>query len=504
MESKKKDSYRPTETMPTTNSDSNSVTNPLNDPITRRQAISRMGWAGVGIAAVVIVGVGAFLAYETTKPSPTTTTSTTPTTSVPTTSSTTFTTPSVSTALPAIKLGAVLSLTGAFAGFGQGLQFGHQACIADLNKLGGMQFGSNRIPISYKVYDDGSNPTTGSSLATQAIENDMVDVLMHGNGPPVTTIPIGTQAERYGVPFIMGSPFEPWSAAGPWKYSWSILFRIGTQPTGFPTAGYTITSAYFGLNDSVFNQTNGNSSVLACGDSDGTGWYGVFPGAMSSHTPAYDVIDPLLYPVGTTDFSSTITDWKTKGVEILWANLPAPDYGTFWRQSSELGFRPKIALIGRAPLFYSDINAWGDSLPLDVCTECWWDPSWPFKGLVGSTTTPESLAADWVSTTGSPLNRNIAFGYSAMQILNDAVGRAGTLDKATVNSAIGATDITAMTGPIKFFPDTHDSPCPVTIKQWQAGTGSEPNWVDPIVFSQLASEGMPAPGTFQFPLPPWP
>ncbi len=500
MESKKRGSYKPTESKPT-KTETNPLTNSLNDKMTRRQAISKMGWAGVGVVAVVIVGVGGYLAYEATKTSSTSTT-TTPTTTTQSTQSTVITTPSVTTSLPPIKLGAVLSLTGAFAGFGQGLQFGHQAAINDLNALGGMQFGSERIPISYKVYDDGSNPTTGSTLADQAILADGADVIVHGNGPPVTTIPIGTECERYNTPYIMGSPFEPWSAAGPWKYSWSILFRIGTQPTGFPTAGYTITSAYFGLNDSIFSQTNGNASVLACGDSDGTGWYGVFPGAMSGHTPAYDVIDALLYPVGTTDFSSAITDWKSKNVEILWANLPAPDFGTFWRQSSELDFRPKIALIGRAPLFYSDINAWGDNLPLDVCTECWWDPSWPFKGMVDSSTTPESLAGLYTAN-GTPLNRNIAFGYSAIQILNDSVGRAASLDKNAVNTAIGETNITAMTGPIKFFSDTHDSPCPVTIKQWQAGSGTEPNWVDPIVFSQLASEGMPAPGTFSFPLPPW-
>ncbi|HUI86779.1 MAG TPA: ABC transporter substrate-binding protein [Nitrososphaerales archaeon] len=462
-----------------------------------------MGWAGVGVAAVVIVGVGGYLAYEATKSPSSTTTSSTSTTTTPTVvTTTTPTVTSSSQALPTIKLGAVLSLTGAFAGFGQGMQYGHQAAIKDLNALGGMQYGNNRINISYKAYDDGSNPTNGASLASQAILSDGVDVLMHGNGPPVTTIPIGTTAERYNTPFIMGSPFEPWSAAGPWKYSWSILFRIGTQPTGFPSQGYTITSAYFGLNDSVFSQTNGNASVLACGDSDGTGWYGVFPPAMSGHSPAYTVIDALLYPTGTSDFSSAITDWKNKDVEILWANLPAPDFGTFWRQASELGFRPKIALIGRAPLFFTDINAWGDNLPLDVCTECWWDPTWPFKGVVGSSTTPTSLAAGYTAG-GTPLNRNIAFGYSAVQILNDAVGRAGSVDKDTVNTAIGETNITAMTGPIKFFPDTHDSPCPVTIKQWQAGTGSQPAWIDPIVFSQLASSGMPAPGTFAFPLPPW-
>lgn len=454
--------------------ENNAITNPLTEKITRRQAISRLAWTGIGVVVAAVAVGGGYYAYEqATAPSG----------------------PS------SIKLGAVLSLTGPMAGFGEGLLFGHQQAIADLNAQGGIQVGGKKLPITYKYYDDGSDPTKAGSLASQLILSDKVDLIVHGNGPPVTTIPIGTTAERYGVPCIVGSPFEPWSAAGPYKYTWSILFRIGTQPAGFPTTGYTITSAYFGLNDSVFGQTDGNASVLACGDSDGTGWYGVFPDAMKTHSPGYNVISPLLYPVGTTDFSSIIATWKSAKVDILWANTPGPDFGTFWRQAAELNFRPKIALVGRAPLFYTDINAWGDDLPLAVCTECWWDPSWPFTGI--GSTTPEVLASRWTSQTGSPpLNRNIAFGYSAIQIVNDAVGRAGTLDKDKVNTAIGGTNMNAMTGPIKFFPDTHDSPCPVTIKQWQKGTGSEPNWVDPIVFSQIAA--LKAPGTFEFPLPPWP
>jgi branched-chain amino acid transport system substrate-binding protein len=483
MESKKKDSYVPTDK---TDIQKDNSASSINDGLSRRQAISRMGWAGVGIVAVVVVGVGGYLAYKAATPG---TSSTTTTTAPPTTTA----------AAGTVLMGAVLSLSGPMAGFGQGQTYGHKAAIADVNALGGIDIGGKKYTVQYKAYDDTSDSTKAATLAEQLILQDKVDILIHGNGPPVTTIPICTTAERYKVPFIMGSPFEPWSAGAPsggWKYSWSILFRIGMPPTGF-APGYTIADNYTGLTNKYKDQLdNTNVAILAAGDSDGTGWYQAFPGILQK--AGYQTPDPELYPTGTTDFSSVITKWKNDKCEVVWANLPPPDFGTFWRQSKELGYRPKLAIIGRAPLFYQDVSSWGSDLPLGVVTECWWDPTWSFQGFTG--TTSQTLAQRWITDTGTPLNRNIAFGYAAVQIAADSMNRAGTTDKTAVNTAIGQTNGNFMNGPCKFFPDTHDSPCVVTLAQWQPVSTSAA-WSEVIVYSIIPQ--YPAPGTPIFPLPAW-
>jgi len=396
-----------------------------------------------------------------------------------------------------VKLGAVLSLSGPFASFGEGMTFGQKQAIADLMAQGGISVNGTKLPISYTSYDDTSDPTLAGSLASQAILSDNVDLLVGGIEPPDTANPKSVAADRYGVPYLGNAgPWEPWWAGGPYKYSWSIGFRIVTEPPGFPT-GYTIGDNYGGLTNNYKSQMNNNAAVLTCGDTDGTGWYGALPPVLTK--AGYNVVSPQLYPVGTTDFTAIIETWKSAPCDILWANLPAPDYGTFWRQSSELGYRPKIAVIGRAPLFYQDINAWGDNLPLGVVTEVWWDPSWNFTG-VGSTTS-QSLGSAWATSTGTPLNRDVGFGYAGVQIAADAITRAGTLDKDSVNTAIENTNGNFMTGPVKFLTATHDSPCPVTLAQWQPGTGSQPNWVQPIVYSLVSS--FPTNGQMVFPLPPW-
>jgi branched-chain amino acid transport system substrate-binding protein len=428
----------------------------------------------VGIAAAAVVGVGGYLAYKEVYAPP-------------------------SPGAPTVSLGAVLSLTGASAAFGQGVEFGHRQAVDDINAQGGIDVGGKKLSITYTPYDDASEASQASLLASQAILTDKVDMLVQGVGTPVTTNPISAAADRYGVPWIGGSPWESWWAGGPYKYAWSILFRISTAPSGFPR-GYTITDNYIGLTNEYKDQTNGNVAVLATNDSDGAGWYDRFPQILQN--AGYNIVSPQEVPMGTTDYSAMINTWKNTPCDILWGNLPAPDFGNFWMQSADLGFRPKMVLVGRAPLFYQDISTWRASvsnLPLGVCTEVWWDPSWGFKGI--GNTTSQSLAGAWTSQTSTPVNRAIGFGYAAVQIAADAIVRAGTLDKDAVNTAIGETNDSFMTGPVKFFSDTHDSPAPVTMKQWQPGSGSQPSWIDPIIYSIIPS--FPTTGQTTFPLPPW-
>jgi len=465
-----------------------------------------MAAVGIGVVVAAVVGVGGYLLYSESTKSSTTTTSTTShsTTSVVTTS--TPITSSVATGPTQVKLGAVVSATGPFASFGQGTMFGHKQAIADITAQGGININGTKVPISYTVLDDASNPTTSSTLASQVILSDNVNMLVGSIAPPDTQNPISVACDRYSMPCIgTTGPYEPWWAGGPYKYSWSIGFRIVIEPTqvGWTAttlnsiSGATCADVFMGVTNEFKSQMNNNAAVLTCGDTDGTGWYGALPPYLTK--AGFNVVSPQLYPPGTTDFSSIITTWKDAPCDFIWANLPAPDFGTFWRQSAELNYRPKLAMIGRAPLFYEDINAWGDSLPQDVCTEVWWDPAWGYKG-VGSTTS-QSLAAAWTSSMNEPVNPAIGPAYACMQIAADAISRAGSLDPDAVNTAIGETNSNFMMGPCQMQTSTHDSPCFETVGQWQAGTGSEPNWVLPVVWSNV--NVAPEAAQVIFPLPPW-
>ena len=66
-----------------------------------------------------------------------------------------------------------------------------------------------------------------------------------------------------------------------------------------------------------------------------------------------------------------------------------------------------------------------------------------------------TLAERWAEETGEPLNRGIGHGYAPMQVLFDAVERAGTLDKVAINEAMAETNLETLNYLTKFDPETH-------------------------------------------------
>lgn len=389
---------------------------------------------------------------------------------------------------PTIKIGAPVSETGALSGFGLGYGWGYEAAVEDINAQGGIyleEYGRKSL-VELIIRNSESDWEKASTVAADLILKDEVHALVSWE----PTIPVFLAAEKYKVPMVGTCPLEPLWAHGPFTYSWNIAFGIGTELyPGQP--GYTVREAFFSYTDTYANNTNRVVAVLACADPDGEGWYRTFGPMLeeAGYQPVGIENDLGLFPPGTTDFSAIITKWKEAGAEILWGNLPGPFFGTALRQMEELGFEPKIITIGRAALFYEDVVAWGGDLPYGVGSEVWWSPYYPpedFPGIGG--TTPMSLLERWTEDKDMPLNRAIGLAYVHVQILADAIERAGSLDRDKINAALADTDLETIGGHVDFSGvrgDYHTCPIPTTFGQW-VPVEDWPYWEQMIVWSPFA------------------
>jgi len=409
-----------------------------------------------------------------------------------------------------IVIGTTAPQTGMFAGFGESAVWGAQAAVDDINALGGVfvkEF-NRKIPVKLIAVDTESDPAKVGPLAESLILNDKVNLLFSPDMPPPMHIPTAEMAEKYGIPHIVGGgPIEPWlgareSTETKWSYTWHMGFGIATPPTEgdprFGLPGYTIKDSWFAVLDKYGNQTNKIAGVFATDEADGIGWYGLFPGLLEEWGATVVGMDHKLgfFPLDTTDFTAMCTEWKDAGVEILWGNVPGPSFAPLWRQCKQLGFNPKIVMVGRAPLFYLDVSAWGGDLPQGVGTEIWWDPAYTGPGI--GTTTPQSLADRWIADTGQQLSRGIGHGYAPMQVMFDAIERAGTLNGAALNKAISETNLQTVNYLAKFDPTLHVSWIPLFVGQWQK-TDKPWTWECPITFS--LHDFLPATATYIFPVP---
>lgn len=409
-----------------------------------------------------------------------------------------------------IRIGAPTPLTGMFAGIGQGHSFGIRAAVEDINKQGGVyveEYG-RKLPVKLIIVDNESDMLKSGSLTEDLILRDKVHLLVT-QFMPLPARECGL-ADQYKIPHIIGAgPLEPWlgmrmEVTPHWPYTWFTGFAIAipAAPGDFRHGkpGYTILDTWKDMLDMFGNQTNKRVGVFAVEDPDGIGWYGLFPSALEEW--GYDVLGEErhlgLFPPGTTDFTSIINEWKDSECEILWGNCAGPEFGTLWRQCHAMGFSPKTVFVARAALTYLDIAAWGGDLPNGVGTELKWDPS--LVGCLGiGDTTPQSLFERWHEETGQPLDRGIGeSGYRPMQVLFDAIERAGTLDGDAVSKAIGETDMMTICGRVKFDPEEHFSRGPLFFGQWQK-TDKPEVWECPIVFS--THDFAPVTAEPMFPIP---
>ena len=407
-----------------------------------------------------------------------------------------------------IKIGVVQAQTGMYAGYGQGAIFGLKAAVDDINKQGGVKVGDIKMPIKLIIVDNESDANKAGSLAESLIVQDKVNFICSGDEPPPMHAGVSLVCDKYKVPYVTSvGPTEPWLAlrketSTQWQYTWaSGLFAIVTPASEGDfraKGGYTVMDTWKAMLDLYGEKTNKKVGVIAADDPDGRGWYTLFGPALKEL--GYEVVgldkNLGLLPLETTDFSSVIKQWKDEGVEILWGNCPASFFGAAWKQANTLGFKPKMVSIGRAALYYTDISAWGGDLPWGIGTEVWWDPSIKDSPGIGDTT-PMSLAARWTNETKQPVNPAIGPGYRSIQVLIDAIERAGTIDPAKVNDAFAKTDLATIGHRVK-FDENHFSRGPLMFGQWFK-TDKPEKWELKVVFSK--HDFAPTTGEPLFPKP---
>jgi branched-chain amino acid transport system substrate-binding protein len=390
--------------------------------------------------------------------------------------------------------------------------FGLQAAVDDMNKQGGVfvkEF-NRKLPVRLVILDDQSDYIKAGTLAEDLILREKVNFLLTGGGSPPAFASIATVSQKYQMVYVgnMG-PFEPYTAmratsSPPWKYAWASGFHIAAPfaPTDFRynKPGYTIVDVAAALIKQFADQTNKRTAIFASDEPDGRGWYGSFPAGLKAM--GLDVLgadkELGMAPPNTTDFSAIIKQWKDYNCEIMFGNALAPWFGTLWRQSQEMGFKPKLVYAGRAALYYTDVNAWGGDLPLGIGAEQFWSSSYDpnlCPGIGG--TTPQSLTDRWITAKNQPLNQLIGFAYTTPQILFDAIERAGTLDKEKVNEALSKTDLKTTCGRAA-FDENNFCGFPLAWGQWFK-TDKAYKWEWQTVISTV--DFIPTTAKPQFPIP---
>ena len=453
----------------------------LVERITRRNFIKIAGAAGLaaGIAPILAAcGGGEEATPETTAPATETSATTTP-----------ATTGGGATGRP-LKIGYVTPQTGALAGFGEADTF----VLAEMEKrfADGLDVGGTTHPVEIVARDSESDPNRAAEVAGSLVLDDGVDLVLV-EGTPETTNPVSDTCEANGVPCI--SSVAPWQ---PWFFG----------RNGDPAAGFQWTHHFFwGLEDiiavflSMWSQVETNKMVGAIwpNDGDGNAWGDPELGFPKPLTEAgYTIADPGRYPNLTDDFSAQISEFKSKGVEIVTGVPIPPDWTTFWTQAAQQGFSPKIASIGKALLFPASVEALGE-IGDGMSTEVWWSPSHPFtSSLTGQSA--GDLAAAYTAATQRQWTQPIGFAHALFEVGADALSRSADVDdKAALAAASAAPSLHNHVGHLKIVGGhlPNHTKTKLVGGQWSPGTDFP---YDLVIVENAALPDVPTGGTLR-PIP---
>ena len=383
-----------------------------------------------------------------------------------------------------IRIGTITYEEGMYAGFGGAGIWGTEAAIEDINALGGVDVdGVNYLLQLYKR-ESLSDETSVAGHTEYLIDTNQVDAIVIPCIPPPMVAPMVPIVEDAGIPLVaFPAPYEPWLgmiAAYDHTYTFTSNFHIAT-PLDPDVPGYVIKDIGFEFLDAAGVTptaiggvpTDVVVGVYASDDGDGAGWFDLMGEMLENAGYTTSTWDDTTgvgkFPMDTVDYSAIINEWLADGVNVIWGNCPAPHFQDLWTQAYAAGLRPKVIFGARAALFWTDQTALigPPDLATGVGLENWWHNEYDPSVCPGfGTTTPQSLYDRWVADSGEQLNPNIGWGYCQVQVIVDAIERAGSLDGAAIRDALETTDLDTIAYKINYGAEDHSSPAPIYYFQW--------------------------------------
>src|SRR5262249_16015512 len=279
----------------------------------------------------------------------------------------------------------------------------------------------------------------------------------YGSGHTKVTAAV---AERYGIPIIACASSEAVHDQG-----FKNLFGTLAPSSGLTDAMLT-----------KFKATKPDvASIAILGRED------VFAKLMADlMKPAADksglkVVYSGYYPIGTVDHSAALTAMRQVKPDWVFVTGYSQDLILARKQMADLGLKAPIVTMITGPVYKEFIDALGP-LAENVTSATWWHWATPFKSADGLGSTKEFYDAVVKATGGTEPDYVHASSAAALVVLQKAIEKAGSLDRAAVRKALTELDAMTFFGPVKFREDGMNTSRALPLIQIQQG---KPGLIDP-------------------------
>jgi branched-chain amino acid transport system substrate-binding protein len=346
-----------------------------------------------------------------------------------------------------IRIGYAISLSGVNAqGAGVTTLPGYKLWVKDVNDKGGImvkEFGK-RIPIEVTEYDDTSSAETMLRLEEKLMSQDKVNFVL----PPWSTgfnLAAAPIFSKYGYPHlaVTANANDEEDLVKQYK----TLFFFLNQPAHFGGALIGVMNKLKGE-----GKINNKVAMLSVGDQFGAEMSAGFGAGLKA--AGYDIVLQKSYPLGASDLTNEVKAAKASGADTFIAASYPPDTFMLTGTSIAQTYNPKIYYTAVGTAFAEFGGAFKQKTE-GVMGIGGWDPNLPGAG---------DYAKRQTAVTGhAPDGWASPVTYASLQILQQAIEKAGTLDRKKV------LDMIASGGPWDTVVGKVDLKTHIRETQWGAG-----------------------------------
>jgi len=374
------------------------------------------------------------------------------------------------TAPKTIKIGAIYDITGPIASTGERFGWGLKKGLEAINKDGGIYVKEfdKKIPVQLVEADHTASVDKAVLQAEYVNQQEVVALIA-----TTAFLPGGAAvAQKYGLPCFMTLS----NNKTPYEIGYKYLF------SNFPKTDDNART-FIALLNSFPKEQRPTTIALFEGMHDIGVEYAKF-GEREAIATGYKVVR-VKFEWFAKDMSAAILEAKRAGAEAVFGIMHTPVAILLVKQMKELDYSPKAVSIDMGP---TNPIAWG-TLGKDgdyiYCTlQFSKGLEWPgAKEFVAIHRAERPKEGDYFE--------HAAAGYASIQVVSDAINRAGSVKREKIRDALAATDMMTIVGPTKFRPDGTMEISHSTIVQYQGG-------VQTIVFPEKRREKAPI-----YPMPKW-
>src|SRR5437588_9050813 len=325
--------------------------------------------------------------------------------------------PSVAAA-QAVKIGAVVPVTGRYGAGGAQVRAGYDIAVEHINASGGVSMGGRKVPLELVLLDDESDATK-TVARLESLGAQGVVAYLGGFGSDLHAA-AASVAEKNKTPYL-GVAFALYKVHQQgFRYLFSPFWKSPDISEALPPMLNSLPAAERPKTVAIFQEKTDWGREMAAA------W------TEAGKAAGYQVVVNAEYAPGAKDFSDVILKAKGAGAEVVFGLPTPPDGMTIVKQMKELGYSPKMTMLIRAP----DPPIWSKNLGKDgdyVVLAPGWHHAVKAPGV-------RELNLAHVKKVGRPADPIAGPAYACVQILAGAIGRAGSLDRDKIRDAVAATD----------------------------------------------------------------